>query len=269
MSEVLGVVQARMSSSRLLGKVLEPILGQPMILRQLERLTHCSSLSGIVVATSTDKQDDQLASVVQDAGWTVIRGPQDDVLARFVTVVEEQSAVAVARLTADCPLISPTVVDQVVRTYVSANVDYVSNTLEPTYPDGLDVEVVRTEALLRIAAESTDPHEREHVTLGLYRRPDQFRIQSFTDPAGRNHSNLRWTVDNPEDLVFVRNVYSALESTQPLFDYDDILRWLEHNPQLTRTSDDAPRNTALDGLDTGVMRHPGNRSGLNDDGNAR
>ncbi|MEC7591700.1 MAG: NTP transferase domain-containing protein, partial [Actinomycetota bacterium] len=147
MSEVLGVVQARMSSSRLPGKVLEPILGQPMILRQLERLTRCTSLSGIVIATSTDRQDDQLASVVQDAGWTVIRGPQDDVLGRFVTVVEEQSAVAVARFTADCPLISPTVVDQVARTYVSANVDYVSNTLEPTYPDGLDVEVVRTEAL--------------------------------------------------------------------------------------------------------------------------
>jgi len=80
---------------------------------------------------------------------------------------------------------------------------------------------------------------------------------------------LRWTVDNPEDLVFVRNVYSAFESTQVLFDYDDILRWLKHNPQMTRTSDDAPRNTALDGLDTGVMRHPGNRNGLNDDGNAR
>ena len=201
MSEVLGVVQARMSSSRLPGKVLEPILGQPMILRQLERLTRCTSLSGIVIATSTDRQDDQLASVVQDAGWTVIRGPQDDVLARFVTVVEEQSAVAVARLTADCPLISPTVVDQVVRTYVSANVDYVSNTLEPTYPDGLDVEVVRTEALVRIAAESTDPHEREHVTNVFYKNSERFKICNLPAPnCAGDAKEMSFAIDTEDDI---------------------------------------------------------------------
>ena len=266
MSDVLGVVQARMSSSRLPGKVLEPILGKPMIICQLERLARCTRLSDIVVATSTDSEDDHLAEVVREAGWEVFRGPQEDVLGRFITVLDARPSPAIARLTADCPLTSPEVVDLVVGAFEAADVDYLSNTLEPTYPDGLDVEVVRTEALERIANTSTDPHEREHVTLGVYRRPDEFRIQSFTDPLGRDHSGLRWTVDNTDDLTFVRDVYAALLPTHPHFEYDDVLRWLQQNPDANRTTDHAPRNAALDGLDTGAMHHPGNERKPNDAG---
>jgi len=266
MTDVLGVVQARMSSSRLPGKVLEPILGKPMIVRQLERLARCSRLTDIVVATSTNPEDDHLAEVVRDAGWEVFRGPQQDVLGRFITVLDARPSPAIARLTADCPLTSPEVVDLVVVAFEATDVDYLSNTLKPTYPDGLDVEVVRTEALKRIANTSTDPHEREHVTLGVYRRPDEFRIQSFTDPLGRDHSGLRWTVDNADDLAFVRAVYAALLPTHPRFEYDDVLRWLEQNPDSNRTIDHTPRNAALDGLDTGAMRHPGNERKPNDAG---
>ena len=266
MTDVLGVVQARMASSRLPGKVLEPILGKPMIVRQLERLARCSRLTDIVVATSTNPEDDHLAEVVSDAGWEVFRGPQEDVLGRFITVLDARPSPSIARLTADCPLTSPEVVDLVVAAFEAADVDYLSNTLEPTYPDGLDVEVVRTETLERIATTSTDPHEREHVTLGIYRRPYEFRIQSFTDPSGRDHSNLRWTVDNSDDLAFVRDVYAALLPTNPHFEYDDVLRWLQQNPDSNRTNDHAPRNAALDGLDIGVMRHPGNQRNPNDAG---
>ena len=266
MTDVLGVVQARMSSSRLPGKVLEPILGKPMIVRQLERLARCSRLTDIVVATSTNPEDDHLAEVVRDAGWEVFRGPQQDVLGRFITVLAARPSPALARLTADCPLTSPEVVDLVVAAFEATDVDYLSNTLKPTYPDGLDVEVVRTEVLQRIANTSTDPHEREHVTLGVYRRPDEFRIQSFTDPLGRDHSDLRWTVDNADDLTFVRDVYAALLPTNPYFEYDDVLSWLQQNPDFNRTTHDAPRNAALDGLDTGAMRHPGNDRKPNDAG---
>lgn len=269
MTGVLGVVQARMSSSRLPGKVLEPILGKPMIVRQLERLARCSRLSDIVVATSTNPRDDYLAEVVWNAGWEVFRGSQEDVLGRFITVLDARPSPAIVRLTADCPLTSPEVVDLVVTAFEAADVDYLSNTLEPTYPDGLDVEVVRTEALVRVAVESTDAHEREHVTLGIYRRPDEWRVQSFTDPSGRDHSDLRWTVDNADDLAFVRDVYAALLPTNPHFEYDDVLSWLQQNPDSNRTADDAPRNAALDGLDTGVMRHPGNERKPNDAGDPR
>lgn len=258
MTAVVGVIQARMSSSRLPGKVLEPILERPMILRQLERLSRCSSLSDIVVATSTDPGDDDLVAVVRDAGWNVVRGPLDDVLGRFIAVLDAYPVPAVARLTADCPLTSPEVVDLVVRAYASTDVDYLSNTLEPTYPDGLDVEVVGAEALLRMDSMSPDSHEREHVTLGVYRRPGVFRLESFSDPSGRDHSNLRWTVDNADDLAFVRQVYGALLPGQPHFEYEDVLRWLRENPDASRTVDDVRRNAALDGLDTGVMHHPGN-----------
>lgn len=266
MTAVLGVVQARTSSARLLGKVLEPILGRPMILRQLERLSRCSSLSDIVVATSTDAGDDDLAAVVRDAGWRVVRGPLDDVLGRFIAVLDAYPVPAVARLTADCPLTSPEVVDLVVRAYASTDVDYVSNTLEPTYPDGLDVEVVGAAALVRMDSMSPDPYEREHVTLGVYRRPGEFRIESFLDPSGRDHSNLRWTVDNADDLTFVRGVYAALLPVQPQFEYDDVLRFLQENPDASRTVEDVRRNAALDGLNTGVMRHPGNSDDATDEG---
>jgi len=266
MTAVMAVVQARMASSRLPGKVLEPVLGTPMIVRQLERLARCSSLSDIVVAMSTDPQDDGLEDVVRDAGWEVIRGPQDDVLGRFTAVLDARPSPTIARLTADCPLISPGVVDLVVEAFESADVDYLSNTLEPSYPDGLDVEVMRTQALQRVATDSTDPHEREHVTLGIYRRPDRYRVRPYVDPSGRDHSDLRWTVDNADDLAFVRRIYAALLPTTPQFEYDDVLRWLQQNPESNRTNKDAPRNAALDGLDTGVMRHPGNQGSHDDFG---
>jgi spore coat polysaccharide biosynthesis protein SpsF len=133
--------------------------------------------------------------------------------------------------------------------------DYVSNTMVPTYPDGLDVEVVTAAALLEVAALSTDPAEREHVTLGVYRRPELFTITNVSDPTGVDHSDLRWTVDSADDFAFVEKVYEHLLPTFPAFEYDDVLRLLQDQPELVRTGIDAPRNAALDGIDTGVMRH--------------
>lgn len=248
----LGILQARMTSSRLPGKVLEPILGVPMIGRQIERLRRASTLDGLVVATSEDPSDDELVSYVSSLDVPVVRGSLDDVLGRFITVLDEFSPEVVVRLTADCPLASPDIVDLVVGAF-GPDVDYVSNTLEPTWPDGVDVEVVRASALRWLAAHSDDVHEHEHVTLGVYRRPDRFRCANVAGDI--DLSSLRWTVDNADDLAFVREIYGELLPINPEFDIDDVLDLLRRHPSLSRTSADAARNAALNGLSTGAMRH--------------
>ena len=247
------IVQARSTSTRLPGKVLRPLAGEPMVLRQLERIGRATTLGGIVVATSDDPSDDDLAIMLADFGYDGVRGPLNDVLGRFVVALDEYQPDVVVRLTADCPLISPAVIDLVVERFHAGSADYVSNTMEPTYPDGMDVEITTASALREVAAISADAHEREHVTLGIYRRTDRFTIENFADPTGRDNSHLRWTVDSPDDFEFVTEVYQHLLCAE--FEYEDVLALLESRPELTRTKADAPRNAALDGLDTGAMHH--------------
>jgi len=247
----LGILQARMTSSRLPGKVLLPVLERPMIGRQLERLRRATLLDDIVVATSTDAADDDLVAFLDDEGVPVLRGPLDDVLGRFALVIEEYEPDTVVRLTADCPLASPTVIDTIIGEFHERGIDYVSNTLKPTWPDGLDVEVVRAPVLLWAAKTLTDPPEREHVTLGIYRRPDHFKVGNVVNDE--DLSDLRWTVDNAEDLAFVREVYARLYPSNPQFEVADVLALVRAEPVLSRTTMDAERNAALKGLDTGAM----------------
>ena len=247
----LAIVQARMSSTRYPGKVLAPLAGQPMILRQLERIQRAETLDGIVVATSIDASDDELAQLIKVNGFNVVRGDLDDVLARFIKVIDQYQPETVVRLTADCPLISPKVIDQVVARFDQGDCDYVSNTMTPTYPDGLDVEVVKTSVLQEVAKTSIDKAEREHVTLGVYRNPDKYRIANFAGKVDLSH--LRWTVDTPEDYAFIKEIYDELYPENPNFDIDDVISYLQDHPERTRTANDAMRNAALTGLDTGVM----------------
>lgn len=252
MTGILGVLQARMSSSRLPGKVLAPIEGAPMIIRQLERIRRSRLIEKVVVATSNDSSDDVLVSFLESRDIECFRGELSDVLARYMGVLQELDPRVVVRLTADCPLTSASVIDQVISQFLAADVDYASNTLSPTYPDGLDVEVMRTNALRWLHDHSIDNFEREHVTLGIYRRPEKFKLLNVSD--SRDNSELRWTVDEPADLEFVRWVYSELYETNPQFEYEDILSLLESEPDKKRTNAHAARNAALDGLEIGAMK---------------
>lgn len=247
----IAILQARMSSSRLPGKVLLPLAGAPMVLRQLERIERATLLDEIVVATSTDPSDDELADVLEAAGRSVVRGDLNDVLARFVTVMDKYEPDVVVRLTADCPLASPEVIDRVVGAFRESGADYLSNTMTPSFPDGLDVEVVKASVLREVAQEATDQPEREHVTLGVYRRQERYRVENLANEV--DYSHLRWTVDDPGDYAFVTQVYDSLFPENPHFDFDDVLGLLERHPELSRTEADAPRNAALQGLDTGAM----------------
>ena len=202
---VSAVVQARMTSSRLPGKVLAEIAGRPALQLLVERMRMATELQELRIATSADRSDDPVAELATRLGLPVTRGPLDDVLGRYRLALDESSADAVVRVTGDCPLIDPAVVDEAVSRWRSGESDYVSNTVDPrTYPDGLDVEVVSAVALREADAKARDAYEREHVTAFVRHRPDRYAAEAMTlDPP---HGELRITLDTPEDLELIRAV---------------------------------------------------------------
>lgn len=217
----VAILQARMSSTRLPGKVMKPLLGRPMIERQLERLQRCDTLDRIIVATSDDPSDDVLADHLRSIGVEVFRGSLTDVLDRYIACARAHGVSGrIVRLTADCPLADPTVVDDCVRLHERLGVDYCANSGRRTYPHGLDVEAFDLTALETAWREAKDPYDREHVTPYLYRNPDKFTVGHLVqDP---DLSRLRWTVDTPEDFAFVEKVYEALYPAKPDFTSDDV-----------------------------------------------
>jgi spore coat polysaccharide biosynthesis protein SpsF len=240
---ILAILQARVSSRRLPGKVLRPILGQAMILRQIERLQRSRRIDRLVMATSVDGSDDPLAALVDSAGLDVHRGSLDDVLDRFVTAATAYEPTWVVRLTGDCPLADPQVIDQVIEATVNSVSDYGSNTLEPTYPDGLDVEVIRYQVLKEVWRAGGSSAEREHVTLGIYRHPERFRLLSVKGEP--DLSALRWTVDELADFLFVERVYAELFPSNPSFDTGDVLALLADHPGLIELNAGIRRNEGL------------------------
>lgn len=228
----LAVLQARMSSTRLPGKVLAEVAGAPMILRQIERLKRARRLDRIVVAASIDPSDDILVQTLGARGVDVHRGPLDDVLARYQGALQAFGpAEHLVRLTGDCPLADPDVIDATIALHLERGTDYAANTpAHRTYPKGLDVEVMRSDVLLRAAREAQDPYEREHVTPYLYRHPERF-AQAFLSQAA-DEGEVRWTVDRPDDLEFVRAVYEALYPKAPDFTSDDIRAFVRTRPDL-------------------------------------
>lgn len=231
---IVAVLQARMSSSRLPGKVMADLCGAPMIQRQLERIRRARTLTKVIVATSNQPSDDPLASWLTLRGQPVFRGDLHDVLGRFAKAVrwhtDGGACSHVVRLTADCPLADPELIDEAVRLALASRAAYVSNCEQRTYPDGLDVEVVAADALFAATANAFDPYEREHVTPYVRRRPERFTQAHLTQP--RDLSGLRWTVDGPDDLAFVRQVYEALWPADPAFTTQDVLELLAVRPEL-------------------------------------
>lgn len=233
---ILAILQARMSSNRLPGKVLRPILGQPMILRQIERLRRARSIDRLLVATSVEADDDPLAAAVEADGVTVFRGPLDDVLGRFIGALDAYPADHIVRLTGDCPLADPAVIDAVIARHLETGADYTNN-LEAgaAYPKGLDAEVVTADALRR-AASGQSPEEREHVTWGIRHDPVGFRHAALRAPG--DWGAVRWTVDRPDDFEFVTAVYEALYPEKAEFSSDDIRRFVATRPDLVEHGGD-------------------------------
>lgn len=220
---VVCIVQARMGSSRLPGKVLMGLAGRPMLRFMLDRLAPLTTLGidRIVVATSTDPRDDPVEATARGADVAVVRGSERDVLSRYVEALDAFPATTVVRLTADCPLADPQLVAGVIDRHREAQADFTCNVLPRTFPKGLDVEVVAAAALRAAHAEAADPVEREHVTPFFYRHPERFRLANLLAPAGFNLGRERWTVDMATDLEFLRAAVAAVGN--PLASWRTIL----------------------------------------------
>jgi spore coat polysaccharide biosynthesis protein SpsF len=231
-----------MGSTRLPGKVMKSILGTPMLFLQIERVMRARRINDLIVATTTEKGDDVLAAECERRGVAVFRGSAGDVLNRCVKAAEQSKPRAVVRLTGDCPLTDWNVIDLVVETFTSGGFQYVSNVDPPTYPDGLDVEVVDYSVLRTADAEARLSSEREHVTTFIRKHPERFHAANVC--AQRNLSALRWTVDEPDDFELVRTVYEGLYPYRPAFETADILNFFN-------------RRTRLTSLSGGLVRHAG------------
>jgi spore coat polysaccharide biosynthesis protein SpsF len=208
---VLAIIQARTGSSRLPAKVLADLGGRPMLAHVIERTRRARCVDEVVVATTTDESDDAVAALAATLGTAVFRGPVDDVLHRYVLVVQLHPADVVVRITADCPLLDHRLIDRVVAALVRSGADYASNVDPPSYPDGYDVEAISVACLLHLDKVATLPHEREHVTAHIREHPRAYRTEAVR--CRRDLSSIRLTVDVLADLERVRRVLALTSHT--------------------------------------------------------
>ncbi len=260
MPTTVAIIQGRMSSSRLPGKILLDIAGKPMIQRVIERTRRARTLDAVVVATTTDPSDDPATAFAASIGIPCTRGSLHDVLDRYYQAAKAHQAEIVVRITADCPVIDPAVIDQTVALITSA--DFACNRLPPpfgrTFPIGLDVEVCTFAALERAWRESTETFHREHVLPYLYEGTtlsvDTAEVARGLSPRGfriaqlhhhPDYGSLRWTVDTPEDLVFIREIFARLPD-QSQFTWYDVLQIAQKNPELAEINAGIRHKTMTD-----------------------
>ncbi|EME68426.1 spore coat polysaccharide biosynthesis protein F [Paramagnetospirillum caucaseum] len=235
--KIVATIEARMTSSRLPGKVLLPAQGKPMLARMVERLGMVPSLDGIVVATTVNAADDSVEALAKELGIGCWRGSEDDVLARVLDAAHAFSADVIVELTGDCPLIDPLIVEQCVQAYRASGIDYLSNVLERTYPIGMDTQVFATSVLDDVAARTNDPTDHEHVSLYIYRHPELYSLMNLAAPPGLHDPELRLTLDTPQDYELIDTVFSALLPRGPGFSLADILALLRAHPELRKIND--------------------------------
>ena len=241
-SKILVIIQARMGSTRLPGKMLLPIVDNKGALElMLERVCQAKTLQKIVVATTTSPSDDRLVDLCKRLDYEYFRGDEDDVLERYY-----QAALAfgptevIVRLTGDCPLHDPTVIDKVVSCFLDSDIDYASNTNPPTYPDGLDVGVLSFSVLRRAWRQASLKSEREHVTPYIRNHPEQFKTVNVE--YEKNLSGKRWTLDNRGDYEFIKHIYSNLYRGKHVFGMEEILEFLAKHPEIEQINKHIFRN---------------------------
>jgi len=229
--KTVAIVQARMGSSRLPGKVLMDLGGQPVLARVVQRVGRSALAQEIIVATTVSEKDDAVVAECDRIKVHCFRGSEHDVLDRYYKCAQHSAADTVVRITADCPLIDPELVDMTIRVFLQNSCDYASNALVLTYPRGLDVEVFTMAALARVWREATHRYEREHVTPYVCEHPELFRLVSVK--ADDNYSQYRWTLDTLEDLELLRTIYATFGDRDD-FGWRDVLRLMQLQPQLAQ-----------------------------------
>jgi spore coat polysaccharide biosynthesis protein SpsF len=235
----VAIIQARMTSTRLPGKVLMKVAGRPMLLQEVHRLERSIRISDIVIATTTNVTDDPIVNLARKTGIRCHRGSESDVLGRFVDAVKLVKADVIVRLTADCPLIDPEIMDSVIAELVdhSNECDYASNVIHRTYPRGLDVEALFCDTLFRLDRLAQSKLNREHVTTYLRSgHPELFLIRSVED--NQNNADLRWTVDTQKDYELVCKVYESMHLDRTNPSYREILAYVRKHPETSQLNSD-------------------------------
>ncbi len=246
MTNIVAIVQARMTSTRLPGKVLKALGSKPAVACVLHQLSGAQRVNHIALATSTEDSDEPLVQWARRAKIDCFRGSLTDVLDRYYHAALHCKADVVVRITADCPLLDPTVVDKCVERFLQDDCDYASNINPPTFPDGLDNEVMSFAALERAWKEASLAAEREHVTLYIRNHPELFRLANVEN--SQDYSKMRWTLDTPEDYAFLNRVIQKLEMNHirehsPRFTMNEVLELLHTDKSLLETAA-APMDSA-------------------------
>lgn len=230
--KVVAIIQARMGSTRLPGKVMRELGGRTVLAHVIERVKACKAIDQIVVATTTATADEVIVAEALRCGADYFRGSEEDVLERYYLAAKQVAAKVVVRITSDCPLIDPALLGAMVNDFVAdGGVDYLSNTLERHYPRGLDAEVFSFLALESAYWQAEKSHEREHVTPFIYHHPDLFKIKNYS--SGENHSSQRWTLDTADDWALIEAIYQNLyRPGAELFTSAAVLQLLQQRPEL-------------------------------------
>ncbi len=245
---IVAIIQARMGSTRLPGKTMVDVEGKPLLKHIVDRVSASKKIDAVLIATTTSPEDKVILEFARQNNIQAYAGSDEDVLERFYEAAKVVNADIIVRITADDPFKDPEVLDTVVDYYLShPELDYASNTIVPSYPEGLDIEVFSFLALEKAYREAKLPSEREHVTPYFWKNPDLFRIANVSNK--HNLSHMRWTLDYPEDLIFTRAIYSRLNN-KGIFLMDDIFSLLKNEPELIHINEGIGRNAGyIDSLE--------------------
>lgn len=225
------IIQARLGSTRLPNKVLKLVCGKPLLWHVWNRLSTCKNIDQIIIATTDLPEDDLIIKFCEENCISFYRGSADDVLARYYDTAKFYEAETIIRITADCPVIDPVIVDRMIELFrQEENLDYLGNTLKLTYPRGLDTEIFTFQTLERTYLEARQQYEREHVTAYMYRHPEIFNLKNY--PCHTDQSKHRWTVDTEDDFKLIKEIYNSLYAIKELFLLEDILKLFDERPEL-------------------------------------
>jgi len=232
MPRTVAIIQTRMASTRLPGKVLMPISGKPMLQWVVERISASVEIDDIVIASTRNPLDDAIADAAKKIGVACFRGSEEDVLLRYLEAARQFNAEFIVRICSDSPLVDPELIDETILTFKRAQpgIEFCCNHIPQQYPLGLDTQIFSLSALERANQLASKAYERSHVTIYMYEHLDQFEVHNVVPNLA--FGEHRWTVDTPEDLEFVRQVYAHLIEEKPNFTWHDILSLLDQNPEL-------------------------------------
>ncbi|MBM09935.1 MAG: spore coat biosynthesis protein F [Magnetovibrio sp.] len=239
---IYATIEARMTSSRLPGKVLMQAAGKPMLEHMIERISRAQMLDGIVVATTKNKTDDPIVELADRMGVGCFRGSEVDVLGRVLCAARTNNVDVIVETTGDCPLIDPSLIDLCINSFLDTDVDYVSNILHRTFPVGMDIQVFSTDVLADVAKRTSEPDDREHVSLYIYRHPEIYTLKNIPASDEFARADLSLTLDTQADFDLLRIIFEKLYPVNPLFGLSEIIALIESNPDLTKINSHVRRN---------------------------